>query len=162
MGDSTMLNDPLVVTAQRRIDAPAAELFAVVADPRRHIDFDGSGMLRGTTATSPVERAGDQFLTQMYYEQFGDYEMMNRVVEFDRDRRISWEPKRHDIIEDDDWHHRWGFDLEADGDATVVTEFFDCSRAPEEALKILKNGAVWREAMQDSLERLDELVTRAT
>jgi uncharacterized protein YndB with AHSA1/START domain len=30
----------------RRIDAPAAEIFQVLADPARHRDIDGSGTLR--------------------------------------------------------------------------------------------------------------------
>jgi uncharacterized protein YndB with AHSA1/START domain len=150
---------PLVVTATRRIAAPASTIFELLADPRRHPEFDGSGMLRGTDATGPIAAVGDHFLMNMYYEQFGDYTMLNRVVEFEPDRRISWEPKRHDIDEDDDWHHRWGWDLEPDGDATVVTEFFDCTRVPEDGQGIVKGGEVWREAMQGSLERLDSVVT---
>jgi hypothetical protein len=34
------------VSVSRRIQAPAAELFAVLADPARHPGIDGSGMLR--------------------------------------------------------------------------------------------------------------------
>lgn len=151
--------EPLVVTATRRIAAPAPTIFGVLADPRRHLEIDGSGMLRGTDETKPIGAVGDQFVMRMYYEQFGDYTMLNRVVEFEKDRRITWEPKRHDIDDDGDWHHRWGYDLEPDGDSTVVTEFFDCTRTPEEGQNILKGGETWSDAMHASLERLDSVVT---
>jgi uncharacterized protein YndB with AHSA1/START domain len=150
---------PLVVTATRRIEAPAPTIFELLADPRRHLEIDGSGMLRGTEEAQPIGAVGDQFVMSMYYEQFGDYTMLNRVVEFEKDRRIAWEPMRIDIESDDDWHHRWGYDLEPDGDATMVTEFFDCTRAPEEGQKILKGGETWADAMRGSLERLDSVVT---
>jgi len=40
-----MKGKPLEVS--RRIEAPAAVVFAILASPQRHKDFDGSGMLRG-------------------------------------------------------------------------------------------------------------------
>ncbi|MHB1497462.1 MAG: hypothetical protein ACYCXN_06065, partial [Acidimicrobiales bacterium] len=36
------------VKVSRRIEAPADRIFAILADPVRHLDFDGSGMLRGS------------------------------------------------------------------------------------------------------------------
>jgi hypothetical protein len=33
------------VRVSRRIEAPAADIFRVLADPRRHLEIDGSGML---------------------------------------------------------------------------------------------------------------------
>lgn len=146
-----------VVTATRKVRAPAHEIFEVLVRPRRHVDIDGSGMLRGTEA-AVLSGLGDEFLMKMYYEQFGDYVMKNVVVEFEEDRRIVWEPERHDTDDDEHWHHRWGFVLAADGPgATDVTEFYDCSRSPEHARQITKNGTVWLDAMIKSLERLDDL-----
>ena len=146
-----------VVSVTRRVHAPAHEIFEILVRPQRHVDIDGSGMLRGTGDTV-VSGLGDEFFMQMYYEQFGDYVMKNVVVEFDRDRRIAWEPERHDVPDDELWHHRWGFELTADGPGvTDVTEFYDCTRSPEHARQIIKNGTVWLDAMTKSLERLDEL-----
>jgi hypothetical protein len=45
-------------------------------------------------------------------------------------------------------------------DATVVTEIYDCLRAPEEARAGMDNGKVWIEAMAKTLERLDALCAR--
>ena len=36
-----------------RIEAPAAPIFEILANPRRHMDFDGSDMLRGPSTTDP-------------------------------------------------------------------------------------------------------------
>jgi hypothetical protein len=150
-------NEPTRVEVSRRIGAGASEIFSILADPGRHTDIDGSGMLRGAITDSVVSRVGDVFAMKMYYEQFGDYEMDNHVVEYELDRRITWEPERRDI-EESSWHHRWGFELTPDGaGVTVVTESFDCSRAPEEGRRAVKNGTTWTEAMTATLERLDLL-----
>jgi len=147
------------VAVSRRIEAGAGQIFQILADPRRHTEIDGSEMLRGAITESVVSGVGDVFAMKMYYEQFGDYEMNNHVVEFEVDRRITWEPARRDL-EEEMWHHRWGFELESDGDgATLVTEIFDCSRAPEEGRNAVKNGTTWIEAMTATLERLDRLCT---
>ncbi len=153
-----MAPDELVSKRTRRIAAAPEALFAVLADPRRHPEFDGTGMLRGTDATAPVTGVGDTFLMRMENPEFGDYVMANRVVVFEPARELAWEPTRHDDPEDDDWHHRWGFELAADGDGTVVTEYFDLSRSPEDAVRILRGGHRWDDDMVRSLELLAGLV----
>ena len=35
-----------MVSVERQINAPAEEIFALLADPARHADFDGSGMVQ--------------------------------------------------------------------------------------------------------------------
>jgi hypothetical protein len=51
--------------------------------------------------------------------------------------------------------------LTPDGpDATVVTEVYDCSAAPEHERLQMDSGAVWAEDMAASLERLDAICTR--
>ena len=80
------------VRVSRRIEAPAADIFRVLADPRRHLEIDGSGMLRGAVSGAAVTGVGDVFTMRMYYSEHGDYEMDNHVVEFEQDRRIGWEP----------------------------------------------------------------------
>ena len=43
------MSDTKQVSVSRVIDAPAEAIFAVVADARRHADFDGSGSVKGAT-----------------------------------------------------------------------------------------------------------------
>jgi hypothetical protein len=85
----------------------------------------------------------------MYIEVMGDYEMHNRIVVFEADRCIAWEPGNGS---------RWRFDLTPDGpNATVVTETYDCTDAPESVREAVDNGKVWLAAMTTTLERLDRL-----
>ena len=59
------------------------------------------------------------------------------------------------------WGHRWSYRLTPDGpDATIVTEIYDCSAAPEHERLQMDNGAVWAEDMAASLERLDAICTQ--
>ncbi|HXW79864.1 MAG TPA: SRPBCC family protein [Acidimicrobiales bacterium] len=157
------------VEVSRRIEAPAAVVFQVLADPARHPELDGSGMLRGAVSCAPITAAGDVFVMKMYFPRLGDYEMNNHVVEYERDRRIGWEPEAgrgHPGSSGEEgsarWGHRWTYELTPDGpDATIVTEIYDCSRAPENERVGMDNGNVWREAMETTLERLDSLCTAA-
>ena len=47
-----MADDFTPVSVSRRIGASAGEIFAILADPVRHLDFDGSEMLRGAVTTA--------------------------------------------------------------------------------------------------------------
>lgn len=146
------------VKMSKRIEAEPAPIFEILSQPKRHIEIDGSGMLRGAITEEPIAGVGDVFAMKMHHEEFGDYEMNNRVVEFEDNQRITWEPERRDIVADR-WHYRWGYDLVPDGaGATIVTEFFDCSRSPDEAKLATKDGTVWIEAISASLEKLDQVV----
>jgi hypothetical protein len=158
----------VAVRVSKRIGAPAAVIFRVLADPGRHVEFDGSGMLRGAVTTAPVSGVGDAFIMRMYFSELGDYEMNNHVVEYELDRRIGWEPApgrghpdaaagRGGIR----WGQRWSYELVPDGaGATIVTEIYDCSRAPERARADMSDGEVWADAMARTLERLDAACTR--
>lgn len=147
------------VTVTRRIPAGAEDIFAILADPTRHTDLDGSDMLRGALTEAPVTAVGDVFVLKMYFSEIGDYEMANHVVEYERNRRIVWQPQRHD--EDwPSWGQRWGFELIPDGpDATTVTEIFDWARWPEEERAAIDDGRIWIEAMTETLARLEAAAT---
>ena len=150
-------DDPNVVTASRTSGAPADVIFEILCDPRRHQEFDGSGMLRGTDASGPVTGIGDEFVMRMYFERIGAYEMRNTIVEFEPSRRIAWSPTMADRDEPG-WKRRWGYALEPDGGRTKVTEFLDFSCASPEARESLGKGRpLAADAMKASLERLGTL-----
>jgi hypothetical protein len=154
------------VAASRRIAASAAEIFGVLADPANHPALDGSGMLRATRAQPQVGRLGDTFAMSMYLPELGDYVMLNRVTRFERDRQISWEPTPGDAVASRNAElpigasqgYSWGFELEPDGHATVVTEIFDCTNAAQSIRDAVQDGQVWIPAMHKTLEQLAELV----
>ena len=157
------------VSVSRRIDAPADVLFAILADPARHPEIDGSGMLRGPhSGTTALTAAGDVFSLRMYNDTMHDYVMNNHVVEYEPGRRIAWEPEMAEVSSTEYEHlvgtrarHRWGYELAPDGPgATVVTETYDCSRAPEWVREATNNGENWIPAMTKSLENLERLAAK--
>jgi hypothetical protein len=170
--DWTMAEERKPAEASRRIEAPEALIFKILANPHRHVDFDGSGMLRGAVLDRPISEVGDTFSMKMH--RLGDdYLMLNYVVEFEPDRRIIWEPAPGDPsrAEDNDPSkvgipagYRWGYILTPDGDdTTVVTEVFDPGPLPED---LLRDGGAWinganpvHESMAASLERLEKIST---
>ena len=163
------------VEVSRRIEAPAAVIFEILANPQRHMDFDGSEMIRGAVLDRPISAVGDTFTMKMH--RLGDdYLMINYVVEFEPDRRIFWEPAPGDPsrAEGDDPSkvgipagYRWGYILTPDGDdATVVTEVFDCGPLEEIRQSLLSDGGAWINgtnsvlaSMTATLERLEKIST---
>jgi len=164
------------VEASRRIKAPAARIFEILANPQRHMDFDGSGMLRGAVVDRPISNVGDTFTMKMH--RLGDdYLMRNYVVEFEPDRRIFWEPAPGDPSRAEGHDpskvgipagYRWGYILTPDSDdVTVVTEVFDHGTVTEEIRQsLLSDGGTWingnnsmLESMTTSLERLERITT---
>ncbi len=150
------MTDDAPVSVSRRIPASPEMIFAVLADPNRHFGIDGSGMLRGAIDAVQISGLGDVFAMRMHNEQFGDYEMSNTVVEYERDRLIAWEPSRRDQ-ESEPWRYRWRYELVPEEGVTIVTESFDLSRSPEDARHATKDGTVWIAAMTETLERLERL-----
>jgi len=146
------------VAVTRRIEAPVEEVFAVLAEPARHLDMDGSGMLRGTDFPGRIRAVGEAFVMRMHFGPLGDYEMINHVVAFEENRRIGWEPESGNGHPDQGqpdarWGHTWTFDLHPDGPtATTVTETWDCTSA-----MVDEDGEIWIPSMTRTLERLDEL-----
>jgi hypothetical protein len=156
------MTDGQPIAVSRRIAAPAGDIFRVLADPGRHTDIDGSGMLRGAVSTEMITAVGDIFVMAMYFTPLGNYEMNNHVVVYDADRRIGWEPQpgrgHRDEGVEGRWGHRWSFELVPDGpDATIVTESYDCANAPEDKRVSMDNGKVWLGGMARTLELLDGL-----
>lgn len=106
--------DPLVRSARIRIDAPPEAVFALLADPRQHPRFDGSGTVRGTVTGPDRLALGSRFGMAM---RIGvPYRVTNTVVEFEEGRRIAWCHLAR---------YRWRYELVPDGAGTVVTESFD-------------------------------------
>lgn len=168
-----MNDENKLIKASLRIQAPAGRIFQILANPQRHKDFDGSGMLRGAVHDRPISKVGDTFTMKMH--RLGDdYLIINYVVEFDPDRRIFWEPAPGDTsrAEGNDpakvgipAGYRWGYILTPDADvSTVVTEVFDFSPLSKE---LLLDGGTWinginsvRDSMMASLKKLEKISTK--
>jgi hypothetical protein len=156
------------VSASRQIAAPATEIFRVLAAPANHPALDGSGMLRAVQDQPVLGRIGDTFTMAMYLPALGDYLMLNRVIAFEHDRRISWEPTPGDAVAAQNAKlpigasqgYSWGFELQPEGDTTIVTEIFDCTEADQSIRDAVQDGQDWVPVMHQTLERLAALVER--
>ena len=146
------------------VEAPPEAVFALLADPARHTELDGAGMLRGVDgAPGPITGVGDSFVMNMNQDGIGDYQMRNEVVEFEPGRRIAWAPSIHPpgalshvIGELDPSGHTYGWELEPSGDGrTRVTHTYDWSGLRDEnALSLYPR--VSEEQMSGTLDRLGD------
>jgi uncharacterized protein YndB with AHSA1/START domain len=156
------------VSVSRRIEVPPERLFALLADSANHPLIDGSGMVLEPAPGMRMSGTGDVFVMNMHLDRLGYYQMQNEVVEYQAGRRLTWEPSRVAASPEEraevgePAHYRWGWELTPDGPgATVVTETFDCTRSPRELHEATDEGEGWRDAMTESLIKL-ELLARAT
>jgi hypothetical protein len=107
---------PNQVSRSVEVAAPASELFAIVADPRRHHELDGSGTV-GHNIKCPSEMVeGAKFSTKM--QMFGlPYWVVSTVTALKQDELFEWlHPVGH--------HWRWEFEP-ISPTLTQVTETFD-------------------------------------
>lgn len=153
------------VSVSRRIEAPAEQLFALIAYSANHPLIDGSGMVRQPSPGVLVSGVGDAFVMNMRHERFGYYQMRSEVVEYQAGRKLVWEPARVAGPDDEEdapesGRYRWGYEFAPDGDgATMVTETFDCTRSDADLRDAVKEGEGWRDAMTASLVKLELLAT---
>ena len=143
----TMASQP-VVSASIEIAAPASHIFDILADPRRHVEIDGSDMLRRCLHGPERLRLGSEFVMSMRLSGF-PYRVRNRVVEFEDNRLIAgrhFEPQH------------WRFQLEPTESGTRVTETFDYSYWPR-AGRLLLVGLGWPRRNKPAITQ-DTRVTR--
>jgi hypothetical protein len=109
------------VTRRVSVPAPAAEVFALLADPRRHHELDGSGTVRDIPVTGPDRLSeGARFTVGMKQHGF-PYKITSKVTAFEDDRLIEWAHP---------FGHRWRWELvETQPGTTQVTETFDYTTA---------------------------------
>lgn len=101
------------------VNATPEQVFALLADPRKHAEIDGSGTVR--SGVSGPEKLSQGATFGMRMKMFGlPYGIKNEVVEYDENRRIAW---RHF------GHHVWRWELEPVDGGTKVTETFDWAPA---------------------------------
>lgn len=151
-----------VVVGERLIAAPAEAIFAVVADPRRHHEFDGSGTVRDAF-DAPAELAlGAKF--GMAMKMGVPYRMVNTVVEFEPNRVIAWEPRVEVAGREIGLGagRTWKYEFEPVEGGTIVRETWD---ATKERIFWLHKAAGFTakvvKAIDGTLERLDALVGKA-
>jgi uncharacterized protein YndB with AHSA1/START domain len=152
--------DGLVLTVSRMIRASPEVIFDVVADPSRHSQIDGSGMLRGTRDQRSTRLAlGMTFGMSM--KMGVRYSTVSTVVEFEENRVIAWQTGPKGKLERYVAGRIWRYELDPRDEGTLVSESWDISHDHQRFL--LKLGDIWsgktRRDMELTLARLDTLVT---
>jgi uncharacterized protein YndB with AHSA1/START domain len=148
------------VTLTRTIAAPASKIFTLVTDPAKHVEIDGSGMLEAPIDAHRIAAVGDTFDMAMDREPLGDlpmgkYKVRNTVTRFEPGALVEWTVGGVDMPP---VGHVYGWQLDADGDATKVTHYCDWSNITD-AMRAA--GREWPivpvhmlEGSMDNLERL--------
>jgi len=157
--DSPNVSDvPDVVTVERVIPADAAAIFALLADPARHHDIDGSGTVRDAKPGSEPLALGSRFGMSM---KMGiPYSMVSEVVEFDEDRRIAWQTRGPGWIGQQVAGRIWRYELEPVDGGTLVRESWDIRHESTLTKPLVRRGAErTRSNMAGTLARIEQLVT---
>ncbi|TQM14451.1 SRPBCC family protein [Pseudonocardia kunmingensis] len=146
-GDEQATISGRTVSAATVVAAPPEEVFALLANPHRHHEFDGSGTVRGAVSGPERLALGDRFGMSMKIKL--PYRITNRVVELEPDRRIGWCHAAKAV---------WRYELEPVPGGTRVTETFDYTASPVakgmELLGFPKGNA---KSIRDTLRRLREI-----
>ena len=139
--------DGRTVTASVGVAAPPAEVFALLADPHRHHEFDGSGTVRAAVSGPRRLAQGDRFGMRM--RNGLPYRVTNRVVEFEEDRRIGWCHPARAV---------WRYELEPVDGGTRVTETFDFRGSPlARAIELAGMHRGNAKSIRDTLRRLQQI-----
>jgi uncharacterized protein YndB with AHSA1/START domain len=138
------------ITVERTIMAPAASIFALLADAGKHREFDGSGTLRGTRQASRPLTLGTTFGMAMHMGV--GYRTSNEVVEFEPDRLIAW---RTTGLKGLIGGRVWRYELEPTADGTRVSETWDVTNDKQKFfLKRTGMPAATKNGMRKTLDRL--------
>lgn len=151
-------------SVERVIAAPAEVLYALVADPGRHKDIDGSGTVGDSMEVDVPERLlalGDTFGMNMDFG--GKYAMTSTVIECEPNRRFAWQSRPHKGSSK--WRfifggRIWRYEFEPVDGGTRVCETWDLSQEPLRAVVIGYRGTT-RRNMKRTLERMAALVESA-
>lgn len=145
-------SDPAkIVSRSVVVPAPAADIFNLLADPRRHHEIDGSGSVQAAELDAP-ERLSLNTKFGMKMKILVPYKMMNTVVEFEEGARIGW---RHI------GGHVWRYILEPVDGGTKVTEQFDMNTSKSQlGLKIMNAPSNNAKSIEKTLANLVRVFTK--
>ena len=152
----------------RTIAAPPEAVFALLTDPARHHETEPTDWVRGSLEEdpAPLTEVGQVFGIEMFHENaHGRYDMHNRVIAFEQDRTIAWEPGQYGPdgeLGTGGW--TWRYDLApaggADGGpATEVTLTYDWSAVPDPLQKEFGLPPFPPSFLEESLAALERAVT---
>ena len=144
------------VTVERVVQAPPSAVFAILADPSRHREIDGSGTVRDAVGGSRRLALGDVFGMDM--RAGGRYRMLNTVVELEEGRRIAWQARPEIAAAARHVGGRiWRYELEQVEGGTRVRETWDTDEE-QHPLLLVPLAPLTRISMGRTMDRIQRLV----
>jgi uncharacterized protein YndB with AHSA1/START domain len=147
-----------VLTVQRVIPAPPEAIFALLADPGKHPEIDGSGTVSQARSGGRRLKLGDSFGMDMKWGV--PYATRNVVVEFEDNRRIAWQTLAPAPLDKLITGRIWRYELEPVDGGTLVKESWDIRK---EAIvgkwAVRRMAALTERNMSRTLERIEGIVT---
>lgn len=135
------------VSASAVVAAPPSAVFALLANPHRHHEFDGSGTVQNAVSGPEQLTLGDRFAMGMRMKL--PYRTTNVVSEYEPDRHIAWHHFAQAV---------WRYELEPVDGGTRVTETFDWTRCPfARGMELVRIPAGNGRAIVATLARLQEI-----
>jgi uncharacterized protein YndB with AHSA1/START domain len=149
-----------VETVERVIPAPPEAIFALIADPRRHRDFDGSGTVREAKNVPNHLVLGSTFGMSMHMAV--PYAMVSTIVEYEENRRLAWQTRGPTRIGAFFGGRIWRYELDPVDGGTRVRESWDITQESAVTKPFArKAGGDARKNMAATLVRIEELVTHS-
>lgn len=149
-----------VETVERFIPASPERIFALIADPNRHREIDGSGTLRDAKKVPEKLALGSKFGMAM---KVGiPYSMESTVVEYEENRLLAWQSRPPGRIPSKLGGGRiWRYELDPVEGGTLVKESWDIS---QEVVKAFVRQARGRTivAMNKTLETIEKILAAET
>lgn len=116
--------DETSIVVARDVDAAPADVFAFLADPRRHAEIDGSDMVRSDDDARPITAVGQVFRMHVHHPRAGDYRTDNVVTRFEQDAVVGW---RTGPVDGTPPGWEWTWRVEPSGSGTHVSLTYDWS-----------------------------------
>jgi hypothetical protein len=142
-------------SAQREINVPVEQVFALLATPGEHYRFDATAMVGESATPQRLSQVGDIFTMEMTYrggDEAMHYRTDNHVTILDEPRCVEWavaSPGKQPF----GW--RWRYELESSGPAkTRVTLTYDWADTPHEYMSRFSVPLVTEDQLAASLSLL--------
>ena len=147
---SRSMSEQRIVSAEREITVPAAEIFKLISDPARQPEWDANNNLAHADQGQRITKVGQSFTMELTSGKT----RINHIVEFEEGRRIAWKSAE---VGDEPAGHLWRWELEPiDNLTTLVRHTYDWTQLTDET-RFERAQANTEEALAASIEKLAEV-----
>ncbi|HEY4557896.1 MAG TPA: SRPBCC family protein [Enteractinococcus sp.] len=147
------MTEQRIVQASRTVNASAAEIFELIADPARQPEWDGNDNLAEAPAGQRITGSDQEFTMKLTNGE----SRTNYVVEFEEGRRIAWNPAP---TGEQPRGHLFRWELSPiDEHTTEVTHTYDWSKLTDET-RFARARSYTEEALMSSVDRLAQQVEK--